>query len=178
MKERLNYFTVASLIFVLDQFSKSWASTLQNRPGVPVIDGFFHFSYVENAGIAWGLFSDAGLAGKVVLGAISVVAALGIFLYAIRTPPAERITLWGLSLVLGGVLGNLTDRVARGAVFDFLDFTIGNYKWPTFNLADLVISLGAVILIVDALRSAPDQAPMTTGPHRPNAKVDERGCTL
>ncbi len=161
LKDRLNYFTVAALIFVLDQLTKSWASTLQNRSGIPIVDGFFHLSYVENAGIAWGLFSYAGFLGKVVLGFISLVAALGIFLYAIRTPPAERITLWGLSLVLGGVLGNLTDRVARGAVVDFLDFTIASYKWPTFNFADLVISIGAIILIIDALRSAPDQASIT-----------------
>lgn len=158
MKERLNYFTVAALIFLADQVSKYWATKLEDHPGIQVVDGFFHLIYVENSGIAWGLFSDAGALGRVVLGVVSLVAAVGIFLYAVRTPPSERTTLWGLSLVLGGVLGNLTDRVLRGAVIDFLDFNLGSYKWPTFNLADMVISLGAIILIVDAIRAAPEQA--------------------
>ena len=163
MKDRLSYFTMAALIFLADQMSKYWASRLENHPGIPVIDGLFHFSYVENSGIAWGLFSEAGALGRVVLGTISLLAAVGIFLYAVRTPLSERTTLWGLSFVLGGVLGNLTDRVMRGAVIDFLDFNLGSYKWPTFNLADIVISLGAIVLIIDALRSTPDQAPVAEG---------------
>jgi signal peptidase II len=103
------------------------------------------------------LFADAGRGGKFVLGAISVIAATGIIVYAVRTPVSERWTHWGLTLILGGVLGNLTDRINHGAVVDFLDFTIGSYKWPTFNIADMAISLGALILIVDALRSPPEE---------------------
>ena len=161
VRQRFGYFTVAMLIFIVDQITKYLATKHLDTgfiygASMPVIDGVFHLTYVENAGIAWGLFADAGRGGKFVLGAISLIAATGIIVYAVRTPVSERWTHWGLTLILGGVLGNLTDRLYNGAVVDFLDFTIGSYKWPTFNIADMAISLGALILIIDALRSPSD----------------------
>jgi signal peptidase II len=162
VRQRFGYLLTAVAIFLIDQFTK-YLATKHLATGfvygesLPIIDGFFHLTYVENAGIAWGLFADAGRGGKFVLGAISVIAATGIIVYAVRTPVSERWTHWGLTLILGGVLGNLTDRINHGAVVDFLDFTIGSYKWPTFNIADMAISLGALILIVDALRSPPEE---------------------
>ncbi len=162
VRQRFGYLVVAMLIFIVDQITKYLATQhldtgLIYGASVPVIDGFFHLTYVENAGIAWGLFADAGRGGKFVLGAISLIAATGIIVYAVRTPVSERWTHWGLTLILGGVLGNLTDRIHNGAVVDFLDFTIGSYKWPTFNIADMAISVGALILIVDALRSPTEE---------------------
>lgn len=161
VKQRFGYLMAAIGIFLIDQFTKYLATTYLGTgstygQSVPLIDGFFHLTYVENAGIAWGLFADAGRGGKFVLGAISLIAATGIIVYAVRTPTSERWTHWGLTLILGGVLGNFTDRLNHGAVVDFLDFTLGSYKWPTFNIADMAISLGALILIVDALRSPPE----------------------
>ncbi|RMG47978.1 MAG: signal peptidase II [Acidobacteria bacterium] len=157
IKQRFGYLSAAVIIYLLDQLTKALAThylpEAGYHQGVSVIDGFFHLTYVENAGIAWGLFADAGTGGRLALGAISFIAATGIILYAVRTPVSERVTHWGLTLVLGGVLGNLTDRLVRGAVIDFLDFTIGSYRWPTFNIADMAISVGAAILILDALRS-------------------------
>ncbi|MBI3949078.1 MAG: signal peptidase II [Acidobacteria bacterium] len=163
VRQRFSYLLAAIAIFVIDQFTKYLATRyldtgLVYGESLPIINGFFHLTYVENAGIAWGLFADAGRGGKFVLGAISIIAATGIILYAVRTPVSERWTHWGLTLILGGVLGNLTDRLNHGAVVDFLDFTIGSYKWPTFNIADMAISLGALILIVDALRSSPEDS--------------------
>ncbi|MBI4470227.1 MAG: signal peptidase II [Acidobacteria bacterium] len=158
MKSRISYFMVALLIYVTDQASKAWASRLEHAAGITLIDGFFHLSYVENSGIAWGLFADSGAPGKMVLSGISLLAAAAIVFYALRTPLRERAMLWGFSFVLGGVLGNLTDRISRGAVIDFLDFTIVSYKWPTFNVADMAISMGAAILILDTLRSRPGSA--------------------
>jgi signal peptidase II len=162
-KTRFKYLTGAALIFLIDQITKYLATRLHYHSSVSVIDGFFNLTYVENSGIAWGLFADAGAGGKWVLGAISLIAAAGIVIYAVRTPTSERLTQWGLTLVLGGVMGNLIDRIMRGAVVDFLDFTIGAYRWPTFNVADMAISLGAVILIVDALRSSPEEKRCNTG---------------
>lgn len=164
IRQRVGYLIVALLIFLIDQWTKYLAAHhldtgLTYGISRAVIDGFFHLTYVENAGIAWGLFADAGRGGKFVLGLISIIAAIGIIVYAVRTPVSERWTHWGLTLILGGVLGNLTDRLVNGAVVDFLDFTIGSYRWPTFNLADMAISIGAFILIVDALRSPPESPP-------------------
>ncbi len=158
MKARLHYLILTLGVYLADQVTKRLAEALREHPSLPIIPDFFHLTYVENAGIAWGLFADAGDGGRLVLSIISLVAATGIAIYALRTPVNEKLTHWGLALVLGGVLGNLTDRLFRGAVVDFLDFTLGGYKWPTFNIADTVISIGAFILITDALRSG--QAPM------------------
>jgi signal peptidase II len=172
VKQRFGYLVAALVIFLIDQLTKYLAtnylaSGFVYGDSVSVIDGFFRLTYVENAGIAWGLFADAGRGGKLVLGAISLIAATGIIVYAVRTPVSEHWTHWGLTLILGGVLGNLTDRLSRGAVVDFLDFTIVSYKWPTFNLADMAISIGAVILIVDALRSPPEERRAPPAPRLP-----------
>jgi len=149
---RPHYFALALGIYAADQYTKYLATGLKHEPSLPVIPGLLHLTYVENAGIAWGLFADAGPDGRWILSLISLIAALGIVLYAVRTPIQERLTHWGLALVLGGVLGNLTDRLFRGAVVDFLDLFIGRYRWPTFNLADVVITMGALLLLADALR--------------------------
>jgi len=151
-----HYFALALAIYAADQYTKYLATGLKHGPSFPLIPGLLHLSYVENAGIAWGLFADAGAGGRWILSLISLIAALGIALYAVRTPVHERLTHWGLALVLGGVLGNLTDRLCRGAVVDFLDLFIGPYRWPTFNLADVVITAGALVLLADALRPAPE----------------------
>jgi signal peptidase II len=153
---RFPYVAAVALVYLVDQMTKHLATGLSSHSGVSVIEGFFRLTYVENAGIAWGLFADVGAGGKWVLGGISLIAATGIVLYAVRTPTTERLTQWGLALVLGGVLGNLTDRIIRGAVVDFLDFNFGSYRWPTFNVADAAITVGAIILIVDALWSSPE----------------------
>jgi signal peptidase II len=153
---RFNYLIVSIGIYLVDQVTKYYATGLENRPDLMVIPNFFHLTYAENAGIAWGLFADAGGGGRLILSIISLIAATGIAVYAFRTPVNEKLTHSGLALVLGGVLGNLTDRIFRGAVVDFLDFTVANYKWPTFNIADMVITIGALILITDALRSPPE----------------------
>jgi len=147
-----HYFALALAIYAADQYTKHLAAGLKHEPSLPIIPGLLHLTYVENAGIAWGLFADAGEDGRWILSLISLIAALGIALYAIRTPAQERLMQWGLALVLGGVLGNLTDRLFRGAVVDFLDLFIGHYRWPTFNLADVVITTGALLLLADALR--------------------------
>jgi len=173
VKQRFGYLVAAMAIFALDQLTKYLAtkylaSGFLYGDSVPVIGGFFHFTYVENAGIAWGLFAETGRGGKFVLGAISLIAATGIIVYAVRTPVSEHWTHWGLTLILGGVLGNLTDRLSRGVVVDFLDFIIVSYKWPTFNIADMAISIGAVILIVDALRSPPEERHAQPAPNLPN----------
>jgi signal peptidase II len=155
MRKR-HYFALALAIYAADQYTKHLATGLKHEPSLPIIPGLLHLTYVENAGIAWGLFADAGPDGRWVLSLISGIAALGIVLYALRTPLQERLTQWGLALVLGGVLGNLTDRLLRGAVVDFLDIFIGRYRWPTFNIADLVITTGALLLLADALRPSPE----------------------
>jgi len=165
---KYHYFALALAIFLADQWTKRLAVGLKHEPSIPIIPGLLHLTYVENAGIAWGLFADAGPEGRWILALISVIAALGIVVYALRTPLEERVTHVGLALVLGGVLGNLTDRLWRGAVVDFLDLFIGRYRWPTFNIADFVITAGAVLLLVDAVRPSPEARWRSQANERPS----------
>lgn len=123
---------------VLDRLSKVWAqSWLEPRGEVPVLP-FFHLTYVENTGAAWGILS-----GNNALLIVVALVLLGGLLWARRSWPEDNLwARWGAALVIGGALGNLYDRLAFGAVIDFLDFRV----WPVFNIADSCISVGACLL--------------------------------
>ena len=120
---------------------------------VPVIEGFFYLTHVRNAGAAFGMFADADpVLRRIFFIGISVVA-IGIILSFFRQlAPGDRLSSLALGLILGGAVGNLTDRVARDEVVDFLHFRLwGGYSWPDFNLADSFIVVGVAILILELL---------------------------
>ncbi|MFH1724356.1 MAG: signal peptidase II [Elusimicrobiota bacterium] len=129
---------VVLAVFALDRLTKAWAlSWLAPRGSVRVLP-FFHFSYIENTGAAWGMLQG----GNTLLIGVAV-ALLGALLYLRRKWPEENLwSHYGLVLVAGGALGNLYDRIALGYVVDFLDFLV----WPVFNVADSAITVGAVSL--------------------------------
>lgn len=128
-------------------------------PGVIVVPHFFKLNYAENTGAAWGMLRNlpSGLRGPL-FGVITLVA-VGVILYffveAMKSGNRERMTLSGLALILGGALGNYIDRLARGFVVDFLEahVTLGShaYFWPSFNVADSAICVGAGLLILHSL---------------------------
>ncbi|MCC7380366.1 MAG: signal peptidase II [Deltaproteobacteria bacterium] len=119
-----------------------------------VIDGFWSFHYAENPGAAWSLLARAPDALRAPFLITVSLFALGFILFYLRKVPANggwvRI---GLSLVFAGAVGNLIDRVRLGYVIDFIHWYAGDLHWPTFNVADSAISTGAVMLLLDALRS-------------------------
>ncbi|MBI4054680.1 MAG: signal peptidase II [Elusimicrobia bacterium] len=131
-------------VFFIDRLSKSLASSyLSGVHSLPVFS-FFHLTYVENAGAAFGLFPQANpwLAG------VSLALVLLLCLWRRRIESTSDWAQWGMALVLGGALGNLYDRLAYGYVVDFLDFMI----WPVFNLADTGISVGVGMLLIGISR--------------------------
>ncbi len=141
-------------VLVLDQWSK-WLIELHlpEHGAQPVIPGFFHLTHVRNTGVAFGLFASYGeAAGTWLLTALGLLALAVVVIYFARTPASARLLLLALALVLGGAVGNLLDRVANGAVTDFLAFFLGNFRWPDFNVADSAISIGLSLLVIDALR--------------------------
>ncbi|WP_244155280.1 signal peptidase II [Dissulfuribacter thermophilus] len=117
-----------------------------------ILDGFFNLTYITNTGAAFGILSGTEKWRNIFFQAITVMALCGmIYLYkTMRT--RSGLFLWGLSLVFGGALGNFIDRVRFGYVVDFLDFYVGSWHWPAFNVADSCISLGATMLAVYFLR--------------------------
>ena len=140
-------------VLILDRFSK-WlvATRLSMHDSIPVIPGFFHITHVENSGAAFGLFSDSAFEWKLTFLILFSLIALGIVSVLLwKNSHIVSTTGTALALILGGALGNLWDRVIAGHVVDFLDFNVGSYHWPSFNVADSAIVIGAVLLVADIL---------------------------
>lgn len=149
-KARLGLLALA--VLVVDQWTKHLAETsLAGRPPYVVIPGFLDLIHVENTGVAFGLFASGGSrAGVVALTLLGLVALALVLYYFWRTPETNRLVLVSLALILGGAVGNLLDRVMSGSVTDFIDVYVGEYHWPTFNAADSAITIGIVLLALDA----------------------------
>lgn len=147
---RLLYLLLSAGVFLADRLTKTLIETAMTlHESRPVIPGFFHIVYAKNQGIAFGLFADSPSAVKTfLLVFLSSVALAGVaFLLWTADHSATKLTT-GLSLILGGALGNLFDRVQYGSVVDFLDFFLQGYHWPAFNLADSAIVIGGGLLLL------------------------------
>ena len=149
MKNRFPYFLLIVLIIITDQASKIWVSrTFPLFSHRVVIPGFFNLTHIHNRGAIFGFLSrSSGLLVHYILMGASVVAFFLVLYYFFKTSAQERFLQISLSLILAGALGNLMDRILRGYVIDFLDFYIKKWHWPSFNVADASVSVGAVILI-------------------------------
>jgi signal peptidase II len=146
---RKYFFLIAALVLLLDRLTK-WAvaSNIPLRESVVVIPGLFHLTHVENPGAAFGLFADSSAQWKVgALVSFSVVALVIVSALLWKNSHSLSTTTIGLSLILGGATGNLWDRMVSGHVVDFLDFYVGSYHWPAFNVADSAIVIGAILLV-------------------------------
>jgi len=151
------FWWLTAAIIVVDQISKAM---VQNAVGLyesrPIIPGLLDLAHVRNEGVAFGLFNSADLQHKWVLTTGLAVAALaGISYYARHIRQDERLARIGLSMILGGALGNLIDRVRNGYVLDFVDVYVRGWHFWAFNVADAAISIGAVLVFVDLLLVKP-----------------------
>ncbi|SDB58422.1 signal peptidase II [Desulfonatronum thiosulfatophilum] len=142
-------------VLVLDQITKLWvAATLPLWSSKPVIPGFFNLVHVMNKGAAFGFLHDLDVAWRPYFFMAVTALAVVLILHLLRTVPREdKVLFTALGLILGGALGNLVDRIRLGEVIDFLDFYIGQYHWPAFNVADVAISIGSVLLLVSVYRT-------------------------
>ena len=130
-------------VVCLDQFTKGLAMVYLPEVGdsVPIWQDVFHFTRVNNPGAAWGMFSDA----RWVFMITSTVAIVGVLFYLLKYRPTSKWLTVSLSMIVGGGIGNMIDRVYLQYVVDFLDFTLIDF--PVFNVADSFVSVGAVMLI-------------------------------
>jgi signal peptidase II len=160
---RIWYLLVAFGIYMVDQMSKAWAvRTLRLGQDKTIIDGFLDFAYVENPGIAFGQLQDGGAWGRYALAALAFAAAVAVLTYFFRTPRSDDRTLGACALLLAGIAGNLTDRVRLGYVIDFINVHAGSYHWPTFNVADAAICVGAGLLALDLILEGRKQKQQAT----------------
>ena len=132
-----------------DQASKHWIySNLSKEASIEVIKDFFWIVHVHNYGAAWGILSGYGW----LLSLLAFAALSGIYLYR-RTLNLENAYLqWVFGLLCSGIVGNLVDRLRLGYVIDFLDFLLGSYHWPAFNVADSAIFCGVAMYLVHTWR--------------------------
>jgi signal peptidase II len=152
---RKYHFLIAALVVIFDRLAK-WIvdKNIALHESVAVVPGFFHLTHVENRGAAFGLFAESPSEWKIaVLVLFSLVALVVVSALLWKNSHAMTTTGVGLALILGGALGNLWDRLVSGQVVDFLDFYLGSYHWPAFNLADSAIVVGALLLVTEILFS-------------------------
>lgn len=151
--QRLGLYLVVALVIALDWWTKSLASSLLDY-GVPrVITPLFNLTLLHNRGAAFSLLSEAGGWQHWLLSGIALVVSVAIVVVLRRLPRTEYWQGLGLALVLGGAIGNLGDRLRFGHVVDFIQVHYQDLYWPAFNIADSAITVGAAILILDALRN-------------------------
>lgn len=140
---------LAVTIVAADQLTKAWVQrTLTLYERKPIFP-FLNLTYTRNPGAAFSFLADAGgwQVWFFILLAFGMVLAIIYWLW--RLPEEARFERWGLALILGGAIGNLIDRLRYGAVVDFLDFHVGTWHWPAFNVADSAITVGVGFLMVD-----------------------------
>jgi len=146
------YLLLSLAVIALDQWSK-WLVELHLplHAAHPVVPGLLNLTHVRNTGVAFGFFSG-GVAASV-LAALGLLALVLVAAYFAVTHSHDRWLLTALSLVMGGAVGNLLDRLAAGAVTDFVDLHVATRHWPAFNVADSAITVGIALLVLDVFRA-------------------------
>jgi signal peptidase II len=152
---RIKWLWLTLAVVVLDRASKAWFEA-QTPEGWrhELIPNFVYLVHSRNPGIAFGVFSDSPsqwVRVLLILGSMVVIAALAWLLVGARMGHTSRLSAAGIALLLGGAAGNVTDRIAHGAVTDFFEVLLGSYAWPAFNVADSAITVGAALIILDLL---------------------------
>ena len=155
---KLAYLAIAGGVFMIDQTSKAWATrSLRFGGDRSVIDGLLNFVYAQNTGVAFSMLDNQGDGGRWGLSVVAFVAATLVLFFFWRTPRTDDRIMGALALLLAGIVGNVTDRIRLGFVVDFIDVQIGSWHYPTFNVADAAICIGAGLLVIDMLLSKRSQ---------------------
>ena len=146
------WLSLSMLVVVLDQATK-WLAVTGLEPFRPVtIAPLLNLTLLYNEGAAFSFLSGAGGWQRWFFSAFALVMTVVLVVWLLRLKPGERMMAAALSLVAGGAVGNLIDRVLTGRVVDFIDFYVGHWHWPAFNVADSAITVGVVLLLITSLR--------------------------
>lgn len=150
LKKYLKLILIAGAVILLDQLTKMLiVETFPLHTVRPVIDGLFNLVHVLNPGGAFGMMAGMSPAIRTAVFLFVSAAAIALILYFYHTTPANRPWMaTGFALIFGGAIGNMIDRVRMGSVVDFLDFYVGSWHWPAFNIADSAITIGVGIFVL------------------------------
>lgn len=147
----MKWLWLSGLILILDQLSKIWINISMNLyQSIPVFPGF-SVTYAHNYGAAFSFLSDAGGWQRWFFAALAAGISIGLVIYLKSLKQDETLLAVSLSLILGGAIGNLIDRVIYGYVIDFLDVYYQAYHWPVFNIADSAITIGVAFMLYESL---------------------------
>ncbi len=157
MKRFLPYAALSGLAILLDQVTKALiVARVPFYGSVKIIPGFLNLTHIHNKGAILGIFNSETHSWTPILLLFLNAAALTLVLYYFsKTSEKERAARLGLALIVGGALGNVIDRIARGFVVDFIEMYAGKFHWPTYNVADSGITIGALILIFSVIFRRP-----------------------
>ena len=148
----LKWLWLSGLVIVLDQASKwlmtSWLSLYETVSVLP----FFNLTMAHNTGAAFSFLAQAGGWQRWFFVGLASVISIALLIW-LKTSVKTRLEAISVSLILGGAIGNVIDRVYFGYVIDFVDVYYGSYHWPAFNVADSAICIGAILLIIDSFRT-------------------------
>lgn len=152
MKSNRIFVLAATICLLLDQLSKIYIDrTFSLYQSLPVVENFFHITYLRNPGAAFGILADSSIRLPFFIG-VSLLAILGILWYQRRVPRSDSWQHLTLGLIFSGAVGNLIDRIRFGEVIDFLDVHWYQYHWPAFNIADSAICVGVGLILVRTIR--------------------------
>lgn len=148
MSKKLCIYTIIFVFF--DQLVKNLINIFMNvNHSINVISDFFSITYVHNYGAAFSIFNG----GRILFILITIIILNIIYLYFIKNKNLDKFELFIYSMLLGGIIGNLIDRVIYGYVIDFLDFKIFGYNFPIFNIADSMIVISVILLFIKELKN-------------------------
>jgi len=152
----LKYLTISAIIIGLDQATKwlmvSWLALYETVAIMP----YFNLTMAHNHGAAFSFLAQAGGWQRWFFIVLALVISTVLVVWLAKLKPEAKLEAISLSLILGGAIGNVIDRIYYGYVIDFLDIYIGSSHWPAFNVADSAICIGAVLLIIDSFKSEPE----------------------
>lgn len=142
---------IAAIIILLDQITKITVSKLFTFGEARPVTSFFNLVLAHNRGAAFSFLAGESGWQRYLFTGIAIAAVVFI-IYLLKRHAGQRLFCWALALILGGAIGNVIDRTVYGYVIDFLDFYVGNWHWPAFNVADMAICTGAALFVFDELR--------------------------
>lgn len=155
-KKALLWYSLALLVIVLDLQSKSWALASFELSRPVEVTSFFDWLLLYNHGAAFSFLSEEGGWQRWFFSVIAISVSCMLVLWLARVRPEQRWEPIALALILGGALGNLYDRLTLGYVVDFISLHYQQHRWPSFNIADSAICIGAIMLIIDLWRGQED----------------------
>ncbi|HSU26501.1 MAG TPA: signal peptidase II [Pyrinomonadaceae bacterium] len=169
---KIAYLAIAGGVFLIDQTTKAWAiRKLRFGGDWSVIPNFLNFAYAQNTGVAFSMLDDHGDTGRWGLSVVAMIAGVLVLYFFWRTPRSDDRILGSLALLMAGIAGNVADRLRLGFVVDFVDVQFGSWHYPTFNVADMAICIGAGLLVLDMFLSKKKKAAENRAIRNPKSEI-------